>query len=243
MRCVDKLFLRRWGYTVLGIRCKLKFIVNRLVRLPLKYVSRRLYERFSWFRTPFSLRDCVFRSSDGLLFRAHDGSVLWALYLPWKTEPHNFKVLRDVLRRDSTFIDVGAHLGGYTLRAARICPDGIVVALEPDPAAYHSLVENVALNNFRNVVTLPLAAFSESFRLLEFNVYKVSSLSSLTDLNKDTYVRKINVLTITLDDLKRLLDLKHVDLVKIDVEGAEAHVLRGARTLMREGTMFLIEAH
>lgn len=62
-------------------------------------------------------------------------------------------------RRDEMFIDIGAHIGKYALRVAKIVGDeGMVLAVEPHPINYQTLVRNIELNKIRNVIPINLAA-------------------------------------------------------------------------------------
>lgn len=163
-----------------------------------------------------------------------------------------------------TVIDVGAHMGIYTVTAARMVgEDGRVIAVEPHPRNYAVLLGNLRRNMLRNVLPLDLAISdhegeqqlllskgSGGHTLLASGGAGSLELSNLQRLWSHSLLapgenraRSIAVRTVTLDRLLEDCGEK-VDLIKIDVEGAELLVLNGAsRTLRRPGVRLVIETH
>ncbi len=127
------------------------------------------------------------------------------------------------------FVDVGAHVGQYTLVASPIVgPTGGVHAFEPDPDTFSLLARNVAANQLRNVHANREALFSEERKQSLF-------LSSVADVGSNSLAlparparESSEVECLTLDGYLRARGVTRVDVMKIDVEGAEYHVLRGA---------------
>lgn len=236
---MDKLFMRRWGYTLVGIIPKFKFLVNRFLRFLFKPWSN-IYYRWDWFKRPFSLCNCVFRTSDGFMFKVYDGDSM-----PGSHELRLHKALQKYVGRGSIFFDIGAHVGGFTIRASRIVGnEGLVIAFEPNFRNYYYLMQNIYINRCRNVIALPLAVHSATGTILSFNISTRSGHSSITELHKDEILFKTYVYTITIDDVVKVLSLTRVNAIKIDVEGAEIEVLKGAKnTLDKYRPTLLIEVH
>lgn len=66
------------------------------------------------------------------------------------------------LRKGDVFIDVGAHIGKYTILVAKIVgKEGLVIAIEPNPENYETLLENIKLNNLKNVIAVNIAAWNK----------------------------------------------------------------------------------
>src|SRR5262249_18542532 len=128
---------------------------------------------------------------------------------------------RRVLRPGDTVVDVGANVGTLTLTAAALVgPEGRVWAIEPHPRPLRYLCANVALNGFANVRTVHAAA-GESDGLLRLTD------SRLDDQNRVSADGPgVSVPVRRLDDV---VPEGPVRLLKIDVEGFELFVLRGAR--------------
>ena len=140
----------------------------------------------------------------------------------------------------ATFIDVGAHIGTFTIRAAKIVgPAGRVVAVEPNPITAQMLRDNVAASNWTRVVHVREAACAENpgrmtlFAGSEMNS-GVASLSrtNVVDHGSDGRV-SFDVEVLPLDHIVENGGLSRIDVIKIDTEGAETVVLRGARKSIR----------
>ena len=128
------------------------------------------------------------------------------------------------------FIDVGAHVGKYALKVAKANPASLVIAIEPGKLQFNALIDGIRKNNLKNVIPLNIAAWDSAARL-KLRVYSAIDTSTVVD-EFDGFGRLIcieNVEARPLDDVVKELGLGCVDWVKIDVEGAELHVLRGFR--------------
>ncbi|MFB0522639.1 MAG: FkbM family methyltransferase [Candidatus Bathyarchaeia archaeon] len=129
-----------------------------------------------------------------------------------------------------TFLDVGAHIGKYSLKVAEMVQDhGMVIAIEPMPRNYSALVSGITSNGFRNVVALNIAAWSRNCMLSLF-----FGNSSGTHSAKGTFGSPhVEVYAKKMDDIIRRLNIDCVDWIKIDVEGAEFEVLSGLEDTIR----------
>lgn len=125
-------------------------------------------------------------------------------------------------------VDAGAFIGRHTLMYARaVGPQGRVIALEPLPANYRLLVENVALNGYANVTCVPHALGRGGGQVLLRYEEETSTASTVRHLP-----RAVEVPQSRLDDLLDQLGIAQIDLLKIDVEGAEGEVLEGSRRIL-----------
>jgi FkbM family methyltransferase len=143
-------------------------------------------------------------------------------------EPGESRLIEEVLRPRNTFIDVGAHIGWFTTIASRcVGQDGLVIACEPYPANVATLKENLTLNDAQNVQLVEKALGSRP------GVLSLSGSDSggITALDWP-HGGRVEVSMTTLDQVA--VDVENVTLMKIDVEGWEAHVLNGGtETLAR----------
>ncbi len=139
------------------------------------------------------------------------------------------------LSLNDVFIDVGAHVGYFTLLASRrVGPGGRVLSIEPNPFALDQLRQNVARNDLHNVL-VEHTACGESRAVVQLYLHTESN-SSMASLYSGSAVGStgVEVPCTTLDDLCQERGVRRVRLVKVDVEGAELFVLRGMRRIMRE---------
>jgi FkbM family methyltransferase len=147
-----------------------------------------------------------------------------------------------------SFVDVGANWGYFTLLAASLVgPGGRVFSLEPDPRLFATLEENVKRSKLSQVTVLKIAAADKACMLTlagynerddNFGVSRV-----ITKSNGQTSTFQVNA-----DSLDRLLDrheLHSVDLMKMDIEGAEGFALAGLAKSLSEKRIrrLLLELH
>ena len=139
-----------------------------------------------------------------------------------------------LLRRDMTVVDAGAHHGLYTLLASkRVGWDGRVIAIEPSPRECERLEKHLRLNRCSNTELVRCALGEDPG---EADLYLVDGIqdwcNSLRPPAIDEPVRTVRVSVRRLDDALAELDVKKVDFIKLDVEGAELSVLYGAMKLL-----------
>jgi FkbM family methyltransferase len=129
--------------------------------------------------------------------------------------------------RGADFVDVGAHVGLYTVTAAH-GTRGRVLAIEPNPLARAQLLENVSLNGLRNVTVVPKAVADAPGRaLLHVPATPDPSFSSL-EAGRFAEGDPVEVEVTTVDDEVARAGL-HPTVVKIDVEGGELRVVEGMK--------------
>lgn len=159
------------------------------------------------------------------------------LYVCGSFEPNEFAFLDGILKPGMTFIDVGANDGYYTLFAARkVGPAGKVVAVEPSSRERVNLRRNIQRNNFDNVriVTEALgAAVGEAELSLAHDKHSGHNTLGMFAHDDVTAARPEHVLVETLDNVVERLALPRVDVIKIDVEGAEASVVAGGHSVLK----------
>lgn len=134
------------------------------------------------------------------------------------------KFLREIVRPDTNFIDIGANYGLYSLSVANLCRDGHVWCYEPckDTAGY--LGESIAVNQFRNI-TLINKALSNAPGVGRLRTGDNSELNALTSIDDASRGEEVELTTLEAEHARH--DWKNVDIVKIDAEGHELQVLEG----------------
>jgi FkbM family methyltransferase len=141
-------------------------------------------------------------------------------------EPGETDLILAWLRPGMTFVDIGAHVGYYTLMAARrVAPGGLVFAFEPSPRNYELLLANVWRNQLTNVACFPWAV-SDRNDFLDLFVNDRNTGDNRTFGEGP----RIRVRAIALDALPQIR--APIDVVKIDVQGAEEAVMAGMRGLL-----------
>lgn len=170
------------------------------------------------------------------------------LYVSGTFEPNEFHFLGQILKPGMTVLDVGANEGLYTLfSASRVGPAGHVVAFEPSSRERRKLQHNVTRNRLGNVTVVPSAVgSSEGTAALQIASGVHSGHNTLGALVYDD-APAVGVEHVPVERLDAVIDrlgIARVDVIKIDVEGAEMHVLEGARrTLSAQRPVLMVEAN
>jgi FkbM family methyltransferase len=159
-------------------------------------------------------------------------------------EPAKMRAVRRLLKPGGVFLDVGANKGDFTILAASIVgAAGRVVSFEPAPDNFVWLEASISLNGCGNV-ELHRLALSDEDGITRLYLGRRSGTHSLLPLAEND-MGALEVQAKTLDGFLSDAAIDRVDLIKLDVEGFEMHVLRGARaTLERTGDVaLLIDIH
>jgi len=165
----------------------------------------------------------------------------WARYYPVDYEPTKQRFLADRCRPGSTVIDLGAHLGLYTVLMSRyVGANGRVVAFEPAPATRRELRRTIRINRLANVEIRDEAVSGASGVASLYDTGDpASNANSLTPIHGAR--SQVPICTATLDDLAFV---EPVSCVKMDIEGAEVDALCGALALLeRDRPALAMEIH
>lgn len=160
----------------------------------------------------------------------YSGIGLLGTYSPFETV-----ALKSILNSGDVVIDVGAYMGYYSLLAGKLIGDkGKVFSFEPSPVHFDSLNKNILRNKLDNIKTFNLAV-SNKKGVVSF--YEAGSGSSLIKKEAETHIgrkiKPIRVKAVTLNDFTKKEKIKHIDFIKIDVEGWDLQVLKGASDLLK----------
>jgi FkbM family methyltransferase len=203
---------------------------------PLRGILAPIYYRYLALRRQDKIAATVDRITYELDLRELIDSTL---YYEGAWEPDTVAALRRLIKPGQTVLDIGANMGCHTLLMAQLMGEtGQVVAFEPMSAAYAKLTRNIQLNRFPNIVAEKTGlsnndgeteiAFATSWRLdLKSDVAGAERVSFMT---LDGYVAAHPGL------------FNRLDCIKLDVDGFEEAVLRGAQdTLLRYRPVVLME--
>jgi FkbM family methyltransferase len=142
-------------------------------------------------------------------------------------EPEVHRFIRGTVESGWTIVDCGAHIGWYTLICSRaVGPKGHVYAFEPVPETAQVLLQNVQINALSNVTVVRKAVQD---RPGSVTLTLSTSSSAVASIFGDGTGETRTVEATSLDEYFGSLGMPRIDLVKIDVEGAERLVLEGMR--------------
>lgn len=164
-----------------------------------------------------------------VLCSSHDVEAVAGLIDSGDLERGTRLLIERLLSAGDTFVDVGANIGLHSLAAARVVgPSGRVVAIEPFAPTAKLLARSLSMNGYSDFAKVFEVAASDSAESASLYLGPMSGHHSLIALSEDS--EEVSVQMRRLDDL--LPAPETAALIKIDVEGAELAVLRGAKALI-----------
>jgi FkbM family methyltransferase len=252
MTIFDKCILFFLKIIYLGLRILLRLALGKKRRDRL-YVKRGLDFGVFWYKAFKFLRP---GSSTLLKFKVPKYD--YEFYC--RINKDDFKIMTihedDIIKRftpkeGDIVVDIGAHIGLYTIISSkRVGVNGKVVAIEAHPGNFEMLNSNIKLNQLNNVIPLNYAVYSKETKV---KLYLPSGESGFTKYNTimpnwiNTREKFVEVNANTLDYLLQLNEIRQeeVNWIKIDVEGAEFEVLKGATNVLSKSKdiAILMELH
>ena len=139
--------------------------------------------------------------------------------------------------RNGVVLDIGSHIGTFTVRCVKKLKEGIVISIEPEPENFRILLWNILINRIQNVHALPIALGSVH-RRVKLYVHEFTGHSTIFPSQK-----YVEVLQLTLDTLRDKLNLPRIDLIKINAEGAELQILEKGENTLKCTRALIIAAH
>jgi FkbM family methyltransferase len=170
--------------------------------------------------------------------------VRWCRYYPSVYEPAKHRFLRLHCRPGWDVLDIGAHIGLFTVVMARgVAPLGRVFSFEPSDDTRRVLVETVRLNGCQRVVSVQPEAVSSTSGQALFYRAQTPACNSNSLVAGAAGSDRVTVQTVSVDEFVSAHRLR-VACMKIDAEGSEIKILRGARRTMEQSRPALaVEIH
>lgn len=157
-------------------------------------------------------------------------------------ENENLSFFSSLVEEGDIVIDIGANIGIYSLQAYSVNSKGKIIAVEPDPYNIELLKENIRINEF----DIEIVDKAITDRSKNITMYRRRSDSGRSSIFRPEVTGESNfsVESLSLDGLIDELELKSVDLIKIDVEGAEDLIISGGKhTLEKRKIKIFMEIH
>ena len=180
---------------------------------------------------------------DGIMYELDLSELIdSAIYFRGAAEQGTANVLKFMCNKGFTVFDIGANVGSHTLPIAKFIGDsGIVYAFEPVPWALKKLRRNISLNAYKNIVVEPIGLSDAKNEAVECKFrasFKVSSKSTGAingNLNQEWMEACDDVIVDfqTIDSYVDCHKISKIDLIKLDVDGYEAKVIRGGESSIK----------
>src|SRR5215217_2304057 len=237
-------------------------IIYRGIRFSFKIALGKKRTDMFYTKRGINFKDFLYRAikflkiGDPLMLEIYVPKHNYNIYCPLNKEDfivmtrHEDDIIERFLpKQGDIVVDIGAHMGRYTIISSkRVGANGKVVAIEAHPSNFEMLNRNIELNRLTNVIPLNYAVYSKDTKI---KLYLPEVESGYTIYNTIMYNRArtedkfVEVNANTLDYLLQLKGIMDINWVKIDVEGAEFEVLKGASNVLSKSKdiALLIEVH
>ncbi len=147
------------------------------------------------------------------------------------------------IKKNDIIVDVGAQIGVFSLYASKKAKK--VIAIEPEPENYKLLLENIRLNNKKNIFPIN-SVVSKSEKEQRFQIINDTggcSLYQIRTQKRCSKKKRIFVTSVTLDYLFDSFKLSKIDFLKLDCEGAEYEILESSISVLPKIKVLVIECH
>jgi FkbM family methyltransferase len=188
------------------------------------------YMDFLRFVFKLKNKNDVYQFRDGTKIKVHPNSfalnhVFYTVFLKGEYDSlEKFKV-----GEEDIIIDIGAHLGFFTIKAAKHAYNGTVYALEPFSMHFKLLKENILTNNIKNVKFYNLAITDKASELsFYYTVHGDPGDTSLFKINPEEKTYEEKVKSVSLQDFFNQEKISKCNFLKLDCEGAEYAILMSA---------------
>lgn len=186
------------------------------------------------FETPYGFRILLPPKSKGLVIAALKGVLF---------HPRLSQFLIPLIHPGDRVVDGGSHVGFFTLLAARLLVGrGRVYAFEPDSETFSLLKQNVERNGLSCLVQLEQKALANANEGLEFSRARESVLGSLFSRGDGTEER-VRVEAVRLDDYLAKVGENRIDVIKLDLEGAEPMALEAMDRSLKTARLLVFEVN
>ena len=190
--------------------------MNRFKKL--KLTIKTISNWYLWLLDYFRLtKSSTYHLRNGLIFETCKGAYNTFFYV-WIRDSYK---ARENIGQNNTVIDIGSNIGFFSILASELCGKGKVYSIEASPLNFKKLEKNVEINNIKNIELFNFAIGSSN-DVRELGISKESVCCRLYENDLDMEIMKVQGKT--LNDLIREKQIKKIDFIKIDCEGAEYEI-------------------
>jgi FkbM family methyltransferase len=198
------------------------------------------------YRLPEAVRTQTIDDADGDLrmeLRLDDLIQAYIFWNPTGYDRHAVAMVKRYVRPGAVFLDLGAHVGYYSLIAAKLVgAGGKVIAVEPDPKNYARLCRNIELNGFSQIAAIN-KGISDSRDVLRLYRDTTGNSGAHAFVTGGTPIDTVDVEVDTIDNIVQDMGLNRVDFVKVDIQGFEFRAFATSGVFRFKPTILTEVAH
>ncbi|MEK9194540.1 MAG: FkbM family methyltransferase, partial [Patescibacteria group bacterium] len=169
------------------------------------------------------VRTIIYKLRNGIIFairtRTNDKTLFNQVWLKQNYLPRGFEI-----KKSDLIIDIGAHIGFFSILAAAQAKEGRVYSFEPAPENFKMFRENIKANGIQNILPFN-EAVADKVGERDFILYSKSTGAHSFIYSKTDEKNIIKVKTVSLDEFVKKNGISSIDFLKMDCEGAEYGIL------------------
>jgi FkbM family methyltransferase len=188
-----------------------------------------------------SIIESIKITKDGLIFTIKDLDIEFKIFTKNFDQRHacleilNFhdyekfekNMIRTIAKKSKVIFDIGANIGFYSILMSKISPESLIYAFEPIKDVFNDCLNNIAINGLTNIFAHEICISNLSGEITMFCDKEFTQKTSICNITNSNQAKEIKVKTTTLDSFCDQQNIKSVDFIKCDVEGAEKLVMDG----------------
>ena len=136
-------------------------------------------------------------------------------------------MIKLISKKSKVIFDIGANIGFYSILMSKISPKSLIYAFEPVKDVFNEFLDNIAINGLTNIFAHEICISNLNGEMTMFCDQEFTQKTSICNITDSNQAREIKVQTTTLDSFCDQKNIKSVDFIKCDVEGAEKLVMDG----------------
>ena len=205
---------------IINVVCKSFLIPKCMIKIKNWNTALACYFKENKTKQTIILNDgtkCIIRNKNDAV------AFLENFILEANTSDKKFKI-----NHKDIIVDIGAHVGYFTLFAAKKATEGKIIAFEPSIESFLGFKENIKINNFKNIIQEKTAIAKVKGKQTLYVNDEDAISNTIYKQNKN--LNKEEVECISLQDIFEKYELKKIDFLKMDCEGAEYEIIMNAKS-------------
>jgi FkbM family methyltransferase len=168
-----------------------------------------------------------------VILNGKDDCVSYTIFTSKQWEPHVQNALKRLVKPGHKVLTLGGHIGYHALLISKIVGEtGKLFVFEPNPESLKFLKANMAINDVKNCTIYPMAAFSHKTSLSFNAIIDGNTGSSHVDRKQNVPDNSENYITVDAINLDSMPEIDSIDILQMDIEGAEYEAVIGAQKLI-----------
>ncbi len=204
---------------------------------------KRKYNDFKIYQLKKRDKPFIFNSKYGFKILINPSRDVDTYFYINNFEKYTMEFFSNIITNNDIILDIGANIGIYSLLSASQIKNNIsIYSFEPSDEIYNELIKNIELNGFQNIKCFNTAIGDYEGRI-KLKMCKDHAYNTIEEISMRPIIEVVEKSITTISNFCNQNNIDHIDILKIDVEGAEYRVIKGAELylIQRRAPIILCE--